>query len=267
MAANVYHLAEIFRESERIWSCGRSVVPSAGGGRTASVQNPIGSLGCSSGSIPERLRGGPGVSSDELRGHTKTIMSIACSSDGRSIVSGSLDGTIKIWSRFEDKYRLASSSSDCRTSYSATTAATVRSVPLRRLRSWHRRLRVALRIYSLYFVARSRSLGRGNWCYLPTRLHGNHWILDGFRTSQRPHRVVEQLFRICGQRVYEPDLTSLFNMVLPQGPEKAELVKLRYFAGLKISEAAEILGISTATADRYWAYARAWLQTEISHEE
>ena len=46
--------------------------------------------------------------------------------------------------------------------------------------------------------------------------------------------------------------------------EKAELVKLRYFVGLTIREAAEILGISTATADRYWAYAKAWLQTEMS---
>ena len=45
---------------------------------------------------------------------------------------------------------------------------------------------------------------------------------------------------------------------------KAELVKLRYFGGLTTEEAASILGISTATADRYWAYARAWLQTEIN---
>ena len=42
-------------------------------------------------------------------------------------------------------------------------------------------------------------------------------------------------------------------------PEKAELVKLRYFAGLTIEEAAEALGISPATAKRYWAYSRAWL--------
>jgi RNA polymerase sigma factor (TIGR02999 family) len=40
---------------------------------------------------------------------------------------------------------------------------------------------------------------------------------------------------------------------------KAELVKLRYFAGLTIEEAAQILGISRATAKRWWAYARAWL--------
>jgi len=47
-------------------------------------------------------------------------------------------------------------------------------------------------------------------------------------------------------------------------PVKAELVKLRYFAGLTNEEAAAILGISTATAERYWAYARAWLQNEIA---
>ncbi len=46
-------------------------------------------------------------------------------------------------------------------------------------------------------------------------------------------------------------------------PEKMELVKLRYFVGLTISEAAEILGVSTATADRHWAYAKAWLQAEV----
>ena len=44
---------------------------------------------------------------------------------------------------------------------------------------------------------------------------------------------------------------------------KAELVKLRYFAGLTIEQTAEVLGISQATAKRYWAYARAWLIREI----
>jgi RNA polymerase sigma factor (TIGR02999 family) len=46
-------------------------------------------------------------------------------------------------------------------------------------------------------------------------------------------------------------------------PQQAELVKLRYFVGLKIDEAAEVLGISKATAKRWWAYARAWLFNEI----
>jgi RNA polymerase sigma factor (TIGR02999 family) len=44
---------------------------------------------------------------------------------------------------------------------------------------------------------------------------------------------------------------------------KAELVKLRYFAGLSLPRAAEALGISETTADRYWAYARAWLHAEL----
>jgi RNA polymerase sigma factor (TIGR02999 family) len=42
-------------------------------------------------------------------------------------------------------------------------------------------------------------------------------------------------------------------------PVKAELVKLRYFGGLTLGEAADLLGISRATANRYWRYAKAWL--------
>ena len=48
-----------------------------------------------------------------------------------------------------------------------------------------------------------------------------------------------------------------------EDPQKAELVKLRFFAGLSVEEAASCLGISRATADRYWAYARAWLYDHI----
>lgn len=50
-------------------------------------------------------------------------------------------------------------------------------------------------------------------------------------------------------------------------PQQVELVKLRYFVGLKIEEAAEVLGISESTAKRWWAYARAWLFNEISTPE
>ena len=45
---------------------------------------------------------------------------------------------------------------------------------------------------------------------------------------------------------------------------KADLVKLRYFAGLTGEQAAQLLGISQSTADRYWAYARSWLRLEIA---
>jgi RNA polymerase sigma factor (TIGR02999 family) len=46
-------------------------------------------------------------------------------------------------------------------------------------------------------------------------------------------------------------------------PQKAELVQLRYFAGLTFEEAAAVLGVSTPTARRWWTYARAWLYQEI----
>lgn len=47
-------------------------------------------------------------------------------------------------------------------------------------------------------------------------------------------------------------------------PEKANLVKLRYFVGLTTSQSAEILDISLPTANRHWSYARSWLFREIS---
>jgi len=48
---------------------------------------------------------------------------------------------------------------------------------------------------------------------------------------------------------------------------KADLVKLRFFAGLTGHQAAQVLGISQNTADRYWAYARSWLHLEITKDD
>ncbi len=48
-----------------------------------------------------------------------------------------------------------------------------------------------------------------------------------------------------------------------QNAQAAELVKLRYFAGLTLPQAACAMGVSTRTADRLWAYAKAWLHTEL----
>lgn len=47
---------------------------------------------------------------------------------------------------------------------------------------------------------------------------------------------------------------------------KAELVKLRYFVGFTLEEAAEVLGVSVPTASRWWAYSRAWLAQEIERQ-
>ena len=46
-------------------------------------------------------------------------------------------------------------------------------------------------------------------------------------------------------------------------PVKARLVELRYFAGMTGEQAAKVLGISPATADRHWAFAKAWLRNEV----
>lgn len=48
--------------------------------------------------------------------------------------------------------------------------------------------------------------------------------------------------------------------------QKAELVKLRYFVGMTIEEAAEVSGISTATAKRWWSYSRAWLYAQMENK-
>jgi RNA polymerase sigma factor (TIGR02999 family) len=58
-------------------------------------------------------------------------------------------------------------------------------------------------------------------------------------------------------------LDEALTKLAAEEPIKAKLVKLRYFAGLTVPEAAEVLGISTATAERYWNYARTWLYCEL----
>jgi len=54
------------------------------------------------------------------------------------------------------------------------------------------------------------------------------------------------------------------NALVEAHPEHAELVKLRYFAGLSGDETAAALGISTSTADRRWTFAKAWLKQSLS---
>jgi RNA polymerase sigma factor (TIGR02999 family) len=59
-------------------------------------------------------------------------------------------------------------------------------------------------------------------------------------------------------------LDAALTRLAEHDPQAARLVELRRFAGLSIPEAAQILGISPRTADRVWAYARAWLHREIT---
>jgi len=63
------------------------------------------------------------------------------------------------------------------------------------------------------------------------------------------------------------DLDDALTRLAAEEPDKARLVQLRFFAGLSTPDAAAALGISVATAERWWAYARAWLFGELQGEE
>ena len=78
-------------------------------------------------------------------------------------------------------------------------------------------------------------------------------------------RQTLQLDRVAAPKASE-DLLALdeaLQKLAGSDAQIAELVKLRFFAGLTNREAAECLGISPRTADNYWAYAKAWLLREI----
>ena len=61
-------------------------------------------------------------------------------------------------------------------------------------------------------------------------------------------------------------LNAALEKLRSEDPLKAELVELRFFVGLTGDQAAEVLEISPSTADRHWAFARAWLQAEVRGE-
>jgi RNA polymerase sigma factor (TIGR02999 family) len=74
--------------------------------------------------------------------------------------------------------------------------------------------------------------------------------------------AIELIERIPSEKLLALD--DALERLAARDPVKAELVKLRYFAGLTNQEAASVLGVSTATAERHWGYTRAWLQNEIT---
>jgi RNA polymerase sigma factor (TIGR02999 family) len=62
-------------------------------------------------------------------------------------------------------------------------------------------------------------------------------------------------------------LNDALDKLAQEDPDCAELVKLRFFAGLTLDEAAKTLGVVRRTADRYWAFARSWLYAALSKSE
>jgi RNA polymerase sigma factor (TIGR02999 family) len=59
------------------------------------------------------------------------------------------------------------------------------------------------------------------------------------------------------------DLNEALDCLAVQDPQTAQFVKLRYFAGLSVEEAAEVVGLSRSAAGEHWAYARAWLRRRL----
>lgn len=62
-------------------------------------------------------------------------------------------------------------------------------------------------------------------------------------------------------------LDEALTQLAEQDPTKAKLVQLRYFAGLTLEQAAQVLGISVSTAKRHWTYAKAWLYGKIRSQD
>ena len=76
-------------------------------------------------------------------------------------------------------------------------------------------------------------------------------------------------FDLIAENATPNDLIALdeaLTELAEKSPKRAELVKLRFFAGLTIPEAAIVLGVSVATAERYWTYSRTWLFAQLSEE-
>jgi RNA polymerase sigma factor (TIGR02999 family) len=96
-------------------------------------------------------------------------------------------------------------------------------------------------------------------------------LVDNARRKRRPkhggqrQRIeLDDLVRLTDDRAGELlSLHAALEKLEAEAPAKAQLVKLRYFAGLSHQEAAEAMGISRATADRHWAYAKVFLRCAI----
>jgi len=96
-------------------------------------------------------------------------------------------------------------------------------------------------------------------------------LIDNVRRKRRPkhggdrQRIdLDEALSLDNPRDDLLALDEALTRLAAREPIKAELVKLRYFAGLSIEESAAVVGVSPATAKRYWAVARAWLFAELS---
>jgi RNA polymerase sigma factor (TIGR02999 family) len=100
-------------------------------------------------------------------------------------------------------------------------------------------------------------------------------LIDNARRKNRPKHGGDRR-RVTGDvaaprpEMPPEDLLALdeaLDKLAKEEPAKAELVKLRFFAGLTMPEVAEALGVSLATAERHWTYARTWLYAELKEAD
>ena len=99
-------------------------------------------------------------------------------------------------------------------------------------------------------------------------------LVDRARRKLRPKHAGDRM-RIDLQQDYSADdatsrqllaLSEALEQLEQEDRPKAELVKLRYFAGMSLEEASSAMGISKATASRYWTYAKAWLRCALEDD-
>ncbi len=101
-------------------------------------------------------------------------------------------------------------------------------------------------------------------------------LIDRARKRRAVRHGGEQVRADAGELDRVPDLMRNDDQLIAvhealdkfaaEEPRKAELVKLRYFAGFTLEEAAQVLGVPAGTAKRWWTYSRAWLYRELSAE-
>jgi RNA polymerase sigma factor (TIGR02999 family) len=95
-------------------------------------------------------------------------------------------------------------------------------------------------------------------------------LVDNARRKQalkhggdRQRVPLEEFHRVAESPDDMLDLDDALTRFAAEEPDKARLVQLRFFAGLSMPDAAATLGISLATAERWWTFARAWLYSEL----
>jgi len=106
-----------------------------------------------------------------------------------------------------------------------------------------------------FFAAAAEAMRRSLIDHARRRAAAKH----GGGLQRKPMDHVELEHTIGPDPVDLLDLNEALDAFESEEPDKASLVKLRFFVGMTGLEAAEALGISTTTAERHWAYARAWL--------